>query len=100
MVECGPEGSSSTCPSSHKCHLSPLGRVRYAMTSVTLATVRVQFVARHFNPETNQCQTFRYGGCDGNLNNFETEEECWNACPSLTPCERMREKNIRHAGTD
>ncbi|KAK4325646.1 hypothetical protein Pmani_003739 [Petrolisthes manimaculis] len=106
MVECGPEGS--TCPSSHKCHLSPLGE--YALCCPKPREVCYDqrdsgycegSIRRwHFNPETNQCQTFRYGGCGGNLNNFETEEECLNACPSLTPCERMREKNIRHADKD
>ncbi|XP_078681744.1 uncharacterized protein LOC144916492 [Branchiostoma floridae x Branchiostoma belcheri] len=33
-----------------------------------------------FNILTGQCEYFIYGGCGGNGNNFETEEECERAC--------------------
>ena len=39
---------------------------------------------------TNNCESFNFGGCGGNENNFETEEECRNTCVqalNLTPCE-------------
>lgn len=33
-----------------------------------------------FNKVTDQCEVFMYGGCQGNENNFETEDECKAAC--------------------
>ena len=33
-----------------------------------------------FNEETDRCELFQYGGCDGNLNNFETRGDCERAC--------------------
>merc|ERR1712037_429318 len=33
-----------------------------------------------FNSETGACEYFSYGGCGGNMNNFETKEECQKAC--------------------
>lgn len=33
-----------------------------------------------YNPEAGECTEFIYGGCKGNKNRFETEEECQNAC--------------------
>ncbi|VDK74857.1 unnamed protein product, partial [Dibothriocephalus latus] len=39
------------------------------------------FIRRYgFNPQTGRCQLFTYGGCPGNANNFETEEECMARC--------------------
>ncbi|XP_013413857.1 putative Kunitz-type serine protease inhibitor [Lingula anatina] len=35
----------------------------------------------YFNAETNACESFTYGGCDANGNNFLTLEDCQNACP-------------------
>ncbi|KAK8727075.1 hypothetical protein OTU49_009926, partial [Cherax quadricarinatus] len=106
VVECGPEGS--TCPSSHKCHLSPLGE--YALCCPKPREVCYErkdsgycegSIKRwFFNAESNRCETFRFGGCGGNLNNFESEDECLSACPALSSCEKMREKNIRHADKD
>ncbi|OQV15699.1 putative Uncharacterized protein ZC84.1 [Hypsibius exemplaris] len=34
----------------------------------------------HFDKTTKQCQQFIYGGCDGNLNNFQTKELCEHMC--------------------
>ncbi|VDL96854.1 unnamed protein product [Schistocephalus solidus] len=33
-----------------------------------------------FNPQTGRCQLFTYGGCGGNANNFESEQECTTRC--------------------
>ncbi|XP_054710494.1 kunitz-type U19-barytoxin-Tl1a-like [Uloborus diversus] len=34
----------------------------------------------YFNDENGKCESFIYGGCDGNLNNFKSEEECEKSC--------------------
>uniref|UniRef100_A0A6A7FYZ2 Amyloid beta A4 protein n=1 Tax=Hirondellea gigas TaxID=1518452 RepID=A0A6A7FYZ2_9CRUS len=103
VLQCGPEGS--VCPSSHKCHLSPLGE--YALCCRKPREVCYEprdsgfcegSIRRwRFDPENNQCKRFRFGGCGGNLNNFESEQECENACPVLTSCEMMRARNLQRA---
>ncbi|ELK04775.1 tissue factor pathway inhibitor [Pteropus alecto] len=39
------------------------------------------YITRYFyNNQSRQCEQFKYGGCLGNLNNFESLEECKNTC--------------------
>ncbi|XP_054710524.1 actinia tenebrosa protease inhibitors-like [Uloborus diversus] len=38
------------------------------------------FVRYYFDRQENRCKPFVYGGCGGNTNNFESEEECSNTC--------------------
>lgn len=39
------------------------------------------FMNRYFyNNQSKQCEKFKYGGCLGNSNNFETLDECKNTC--------------------
>lgn len=33
-----------------------------------------------FNVDTGICELFEYGGCGGNMNNFETMEACVETC--------------------
>jgi hypothetical protein len=35
----------------------------------------------YHNSTTGECESFIYGGCGGNENNFATQEECEAACP-------------------
>ncbi|CAO2596591.1 Tissue factor pathway inhibitor, partial [Lemmus lemmus] len=38
-------------------------------------------ITRYFyNKQSKQCERFKYGGCLGNLNNFETLDACRNTC--------------------
>lgn len=37
----------------------------------------------YFDPVTEECQQFVFGGCRGNRNNFETQEECESTCSSV-----------------
>uniref|UniRef100_A0A7E4UXH3 WAP domain-containing protein n=1 Tax=Panagrellus redivivus TaxID=6233 RepID=A0A7E4UXH3_PANRE len=34
----------------------------------------------YYDIDTQKCQSFKYGGCSGNLNNFATSEECDKFC--------------------
>jgi len=34
----------------------------------------------YYNPTTNKCQIFLYGGCGGNDNNFAHPKQCENMC--------------------
>lgn len=40
-----------------------------------------QYLAKwYFNAETGVCKRFYYGGCGGNMNRFDTEQECIARC--------------------
>ncbi|XP_054837312.1 WAP four-disulfide core domain protein 3-like isoform X2 [Eublepharis macularius] len=39
----------------------------------------------YYDPAQGGCLTFTYGGCQGNSNNFETKEECEEACGEIGP---------------
>ncbi|GBM17505.1 Papilin [Araneus ventricosus] len=41
---------------------------------------RAAFRRYFFNKRTGQCEKFIYGGCQGNENNFESQQECENHC--------------------
>ncbi|TDH15527.1 hypothetical protein EPR50_G00032310 [Perca flavescens] len=41
---------------------------------------RAAFKHWYYNSKTGSCQTFLYGGCQGNKNNYFTEKECIAAC--------------------
>ena len=41
---------------------------------------RASFPRFHYNSATKRCETFTYGGCQGNKNNFHAKTECEAAC--------------------
>ncbi|XP_050721774.1 papilin-like isoform X2 [Eriocheir sinensis] len=40
----------------------------------------------HYDHTSASCQPFTYGGCQGNENNFPTEQHCRAVCPDEIPC--------------
>lgn len=49
---------------------------------------RANIVMYYFDPSTKLCKTFKWGGCQGNGNRFDTEEECSDYCLSRPGDER------------
>uniref|UniRef100_T1GSH7 BPTI/Kunitz inhibitor domain-containing protein n=1 Tax=Megaselia scalaris TaxID=36166 RepID=T1GSH7_MEGSC len=41
---------------------------------------RAIFHRYFYNVNSNKCELFTYGGCDGNENNFRSQKECISAC--------------------
>ncbi|PNF36509.1 Amyloid beta A4 protein [Cryptotermes secundus] len=103
VMVCGPNGSP--CPSSHKCHLSPLEEYavccpkprNVCFEPMEVGPCHAETLRWYFNSENNKCQQFMYGGCGGNQNNFHSEDMCKTVCPVLSQCERLREKNLKAA---
>ncbi len=55
--------------------------------SLILGPCRGNHQRWYYRKEDGRCKQFMYGGCKGNQNNFQTDEECRNACASQTPQE-------------
>ncbi|XP_014836476.1 PREDICTED: papilin-like isoform X3 [Poecilia mexicana] len=45
---------------------------------------RAYFKRWYYNKETGICQTFIYGGCQGNKNNYEDEDSCKSTCTGVS----------------
>jgi len=41
----------------------------------------------YYDTATEKCESFTYGGCEGNRNNFESEKACESVCPPITCCD-------------
>ena len=41
---------------------------------------RAAFFKYFYNPRSQNCEKFTYGGCDGNANNFDTHSDCMSTC--------------------
>ena len=44
----------------------------------------------HYDDQTDECRPFVFSGCDGNENNFETQEECYAMCSSFPGSQAIR----------
>ncbi|KAH9509809.1 Mambaquaretin-1 [Bulinus truncatus] len=38
------------------------------------------FIKYYYNTQSNTCESFNYGGCQGNANKFDTIRECKRRC--------------------
>lgn len=45
---------------------------------------RASFTRWFYDPLQQKCQTFTFGGCDANDNNYETQQECTQTCSGVT----------------
>ncbi|XP_064410166.1 BPTI/Kunitz domain-containing protein-like [Latimeria chalumnae] len=46
----------------------------------------------YYNKDIDACALFWYGGCGGNENRFNTENECLQACTSKNACAMKQEQ--------
>ncbi|XP_053103586.1 pancreatic trypsin inhibitor-like [Hemicordylus capensis] len=67
---CGSKcGNTCQTPQPNRCQLPP-----------ETGICKARFTRYFYNWRTKRCETFIYGGCLGNLNRFEMEQECQRAC--------------------
>ena len=48
----------------------------------------------YYDRDKKECQQFRYGGCNGNANNYETLEQCQSACEQTTVGKSVRNEKL------
>jgi len=98
---CKPSGKPFHCESNERCHVEkkpdgifearcekiPSKREVEKIDPETicklpkeLGTCKASMKRYFFNPVTKTCEMFLYTGCDGNENNFRTEDECKKTC--------------------
>ncbi|XP_069685778.1 BPTI/Kunitz domain-containing protein-like [Periplaneta americana] len=87
------EPSSKTCRTDNMCTVSSnrfnndLECYRSCQTVAEICgsqpeggTCKALIVSAYYSAENNSCQTFVYGGCDGNGNRFDDIDECTRFC--------------------
>ncbi|XP_074868087.1 eppin-like [Carettochelys insculpta] len=81
--------TDNDCPGTTKCCPDECGYTcQMAVTDLcclppVCGFCKARFRRFFYNLSSQACQEFVYGGCGGNMNNFETREECQKACGHL-----------------
>ncbi|XP_070600485.1 eppin-like [Erythrolamprus reginae] len=90
--DCRKNDSCSTCarddqcPGTQKCCPGECGYTceEAVMDVCQLPSVcgicKAMFLRFFYNVSTDKCEQFIYGGCGGNMNNFESMQECLRTC--------------------
>ncbi|CAD5219795.1 unnamed protein product [Bursaphelenchus xylophilus] len=92
FIACQSDGQ--TCPQSHECvTINFNGNIahRCCPTKAHICTLppqqgnqctKISVTRFYFNIVTKECGRFSYNGCNGNLNNFASADQCSNFCTS------------------
>ena len=62
------------------CHPVPVCIPKICSKPKDIGPCRASKQRYFYNVDSDACEMFLYGGCQGNENNFESEEECKNQC--------------------
>ncbi|XP_059155176.1 kunitz-type serine protease inhibitor PPTI-like [Physella acuta] len=60
--------------------LSLQQRPDYCYLKPDSGTCESHVLSYYYNPAHGDCETFIYGGCDGNFNRFNSHEQCAHFC--------------------
>ncbi|XP_054894045.1 kunitz-type protease inhibitor 1a [Poeciliopsis prolifica] len=60
------------------------GKRAYCTEEPETGTCRESYTKWYYDPRTQSCSLFNYGGCEGNENRFESEEQCLAECQGVT----------------
>ncbi|XP_061486733.1 eppin-like [Rhineura floridana] len=83
---CSNCANDSQCPATQKCCPGDCGYVcqepviDFCHLPSVCGNCKAMFARYFYNVSTQKCELFIYGGCGGNKNNFETEDECVKTC--------------------
>ncbi|XP_005806224.1 kunitz-type protease inhibitor 1 isoform X1 [Xiphophorus maculatus] len=64
--------------------LNLAGKRAYCTDEPETGTCRDSFTKWYYDPRTQSCTRFNYGGCEGNDNRFESKEQCIRECHGVT----------------
>ncbi len=84
MKTCSPKDPPSE-PEPPIERLTPTGKPEYCQLPRETGMCRAFIPKYGFNTETELCEEFIYGGCDGNDNRFDSSDECMNVCGDNRP---------------
>ncbi|NXN38039.1 SPIT2 inhibitor, partial [Rhinoptilus africanus] len=72
----GCDGNANSFPSERECQ----DACEHCVAPRVTGPCRAAFPRWFYAPANRTCQQFIYGGCRGNKNNFQSQEECLSRC--------------------